>query len=169
MKNNVRNTAIYPPYCYVQLAGHVTMFLNGRVAWLAKRTSAQDTKASTAKKKLTIKLINKMAMLLPDKIIIITELTNYQLETDVDRFKRIQEIPCRTAIPSWIIKFSLECPLSSLMLYLTSCVISFVPSDIWFRSATNRARKSYLLFFINTNDRWVGPFCGGIYNNKINN
>ena len=40
-----------------------------------------------------------MAMLLPDKIIIITELTNYQLETDVDRFKRIQEIPCRTAIP----------------------------------------------------------------------
>ena len=95
-----------------------------------------------------------MAMLLPDKININpTEFTNYQLKTGVDRFKRIQEIPCRTAIPSCIIRFSLECPLSSLMLYLSSCVISFVPGDIWFRSAINRARKSYLGSFKNTNDR----------------
>ena len=73
-----------------------------------------------------------------------TELTNYQLNTDVDRFKKIQKVFRRTTIPSCIIRFSLECPLSSLMLYLSSCVISFVPSDIWFRSAINRARESYL-------------------------
>ena len=94
-------------------------------------------------------------LLLPDKITIKkrTELTNYQLETGVDWFKRIQEIRSRTAIPSCIVRFSLECPLSSLMLYLSSCVISVVPSDIWFRSAINRARKSYLGSICNTNDR----------------
>lgn len=48
------------------------MLFKGRVAWLAKRTSAQDIKASTAK--ITIKLINKMAMLLPDQIVIKTQL-----------------------------------------------------------------------------------------------
>ena len=75
------------------------------------------------------------------------------MKTDVDRLKKIQKIFCRTAVPSCVIRFSTNCPVSSLMLYLRSCVITFVPSDIWFRSAINRARKSFLGSFKNTNDR----------------
>ena len=45
-----------------------------------------------------------------------TELTNNQLKTDVDWFKGFKKFVCKTAIPSWVIRFSFKYPVPSLML-----------------------------------------------------